>query len=96
MKPTKPTPSQIAWLKENFRLYNNCHLAEKLDIPVTRLTLWLKDLNLRKRDERRRLGVVQPNKKVNLGPEKTIKRSKADHTNVSREQHVERILKMEI
>lgn len=92
-----PTPEQTAWLKENFRLYSNEHLAEKLKVPVNRLTGWMKLLGLRKRETVRKIGVINYKKKrINPGPEKKIKRPPADHTNLSREQHVERILKMEM
>lgn len=92
-----PTPDQKEWLQANYRLYTNAHLAERLNIPEPGLTLWLKLLGLRKRKgQRKYAAVVVKKKKVNPGPEKTIKRLKPDHTNVSREQHVERILNMEL
>lgn len=93
-----PTPTQTEWLKDNYRLYSNRHLAEKLSIPENRLTFWLKLLGLRKRKEGQRVAmcVYQKKKKINPGPEKTIKRLKPDHTNISREQHVERILNMNL
>lgn len=93
-----PTTDQSNWLKENYRLYRNPHLAEKLGIPEHRITLWLRLLGLRKRKGERKndFYVYQTKKKVKPGPEKTIKRLKPDHTNISREQHIERILNMEL
>jgi hypothetical protein len=97
MKLTRPTPEKAEWLKNNYRLYTNRHLADKLNIPEARLTHWLQLLGLRKRKEVRKLAYSVPKKKIkNKGPEPTVTRLKADHTNVSREQHVERILKMEL
>jgi hypothetical protein len=90
-----PTPDQKEWLQANYRLYTNAHLAQKLGIPEPRLALWLKLMGLKKRNGLRKYALVGvKKKKVNPGPDKTIKRLKPDHTNVSREQHVERILNM--
>lgn len=89
---THPTPEQIEWLKNNFMFFKNTELAEKMNITESRLTHWLLSLNLRKRAEKRAIGGSVKKKIRNPGPEKTIKRLKADHTNISREQHIERIL----
>lgn len=95
--PNRPTPEQSEWLKNNYRLYNNDHLAERLNIPVSRLTHWLRLLDLRKQKVVRKIGEVKARPKlVNPGPEKKMKHPPADHTNISREQHVERILNMEM
>lgn len=93
---THPTPTQIEWLKTNYLFFKNSELADKLGVNENRVTHWLLSLGLRKRKEKRTLGAVVKKRIKNPGPEPTIKRLKADHTNVSREQHIERILKMEL
>jgi uncharacterized protein YjcR len=95
MNNTHPTPSQAEWLKNNFMFFKNAELAEKLGVTENKVTNWLLSLGLRKRKAKRKLGAIVK-KKVNLGPEPTITRLKADHQNMSREQHIERILKIEL
>jgi hypothetical protein len=95
-KNMHPTPDQKQWLKDNYKLYTNANLADKLGIPEHRLTLWLRLMGLKKRRSDRKFIVKPVYKKRNVTPvpETTIKRPKPDHTNISREQHVERILNM--
>lgn len=88
-----PTPDQVEWLKNNYRLYSNFHLAEKMGVTEHRVQHWLRLYHLRKR---KLVPRAQSNKRVNKGIESTIKHPPGDHTNISREQHVERILNTRI
>jgi hypothetical protein len=50
----KATPEQQAWLKEFYRMYSRYHLGKKLGIDQKVLTVWMKELGLRKKQDARR------------------------------------------
>jgi hypothetical protein len=50
----KATPEQQAWLREFYRMYSRYHIGKKLGIDQKTLTVWMKELGLKKKQDARR------------------------------------------
>jgi hypothetical protein len=94
MAQKKPTPNQEQWLKENYKKFKNAEIAERFTIPEYLVSVWLKNLGIKKiykGSGKKRVPYRQrqfENSKIN--------RVAGEYSNVTREQHVERILSMTI
>lgn len=79
------TTEKADWLKENFKQYKIAEIAEKLAVKEYIVSIWLKSLGL---------------KKINRGANKPegrqIKWLSSEYSNVTREQHIDRILAMNV
>lgn len=84
--PTTPTPETAEWLKENFKKYKNAELAARFNVPEYAISTWFKALGLKK------LNRVSGHKKES----RQIKWLSNEYSNQTREQHVNRILNMQL
>lgn len=89
---TTPTPEQAKWIKENFKNYTNKEIADKFGILEYKVSVWFKSLGLNK--------INRGKKRIKIRQKKfeTPKQNRfpAQYSNISREQHVDRILSMNI
>jgi hypothetical protein len=94
MAQKKPTPNQEQWLKENYKKFKNVEIAEKFSIPEYLVSTWLKDLGIKKIHKgsgKKRISYRQrqfENRKIN--------RIAGIYSNITREQHIDRILSINI
>lgn len=91
-KAHRPNEKQTKWLKKNFKKYYNSEIAERFDISESMVSVWLKHVGLTKcnKKEQYETGKKKWNKK-----QENIWLS-SEYSNVSRLQHVERILSINI
>lgn len=92
-KTTHPTPEQSEWIKENFMKTRNSEIAKKFVITEKRVAEWLKLLGLKKE---KRVFAGRKCIKTDEIKNKPIRWLSSEYSNVTREQHVERILSMNI
>jgi hypothetical protein len=96
------TPEQEAFIRNNYATMEYKDIAAEIDMNINTLYWWCKEHGLRKRRIGRKRDINKKTKQMAkimaLKPAavKTGKYWPADHTNPSREDHVERILNTQI
>jgi hypothetical protein len=90
---TDPTPEQIEWLKSNYKNMTVKQISKDMRISSGRITRWLKMLSLKK--YRVCTGRVVKKKKIEH-KNQPIAHLSREYSNVTREEHVARILSIKI
>jgi hypothetical protein len=89
------TPEQEQLIKNNWQKSTHEKMSKEVGVGVNWMSWYCNQKGYKKL--KRVPGPKTPVKKnINQGPEKKIKHPPADHTNISREQHVERWLNVAI
>ena len=86
IKAHRPTPQQTEWIKENFKKYQNKDIAEKFKISEAMVSVWFKYVGVSKC---RKQGYIKQQPET-----RQIKFLSSEYSNITREQHVDRILSM--
>lgn len=96
-KKTNLTEHHKAYMDANWKFYTHEQISIHLGIPTSTVTYYcyLNGYKKLKLGDEIQRAVRKIPKRGNPGPEtKLVKRWPADHTNMSREQHIDRILNM--
>ena len=98
-KAHRPDKKQQKWLSENYKRYSNQQLAEKFKISYAMVSVWLKHCGLKKVQMPDRYHTIKTKRYTKRTPEpesRQIKWLSSEYSNVTREQHIERILSIQL
>lgn len=91
----KPTTKQEKWIRENYLNVRNIDIATKYKINKEKVAVWLKLLGLSK-GKRVYLRKENTKRKKKKHVNEPIKWLSREYSNVTRDQHIDRILSIKI
>jgi hypothetical protein len=95
MEKTDITPEQTCWIKENYKQVKIIEIADRYGVSEYRAKVWLNQLGLKKPN---RVYTRNKKEKKNQAQIEVRKRKwiPGSYSNVTREQHIDRILSMNV